>query len=84
MREEEAWWSPRKPEYKPQSPSQALAYLMEEMGEAVQASGKILRWGLDSVNPELPPERQETNRHRLARELRDVETAIWLVRRWVL
>lgn len=54
----------------------ALGKLVEEMGEAQAALGKTLRWGLDSVNPELPVDQQETNRDWLLRELLDVEQAI--------
>lgn len=46
----------------------ALAHLSEELGELTKvlgemqaAVGKIQRWGLQSVNPEIPPEQRETN-----------------------
>lgn len=54
----------------------ALACLVEECGETLAAAGKTQRWGLNSVNPELPPERQETNRDWLLRELLDLDAAI--------
>ena len=54
----------------------ALAHLVEECGEVLAAAGKCQRWGMDSVNPELPAEQQETNRDWLLRELADLEGAI--------
>lgn len=71
-----------KSKYKPDmysSEKKKMGYLVEECGEVLQASGKILRWGLDSVNPELPPEQQETNRAWLLRELQDLKYAVQLV-----
>ncbi len=53
-----------------------LGRLIEECGEVLAAAGKTLRWGPDSVNPELPPEQQETNRDWLLRELQDLKHAI--------
>lgn len=57
------------------TPAQAerLALLLEEMGEAQQAIGKILRHGYDSENPFEPG---PTNRDRLERELGDVRYAM--------
>ena len=54
--------------------AERLAILSEELGEAQQAVGKILRHGYDSRNPfdhDSP-----TNRNNLERELGDVEYAI--------
>lgn len=59
----------------------AIAHLVEECGEVLAAAGKTQRWGLDSVNPELPPEQQETNRAWLLREMNDLEGAITRCRR---
>jgi len=53
-----------------------LGHFVEECGEALAAAGKTQRWGLNSVNPELPPEKQETNRTWLVRELADLEGTI--------
>jgi hypothetical protein len=53
-----------------------LAHLIEECGEVVAAGGKTLRWGLDSVNPLLPPEQQETNEVWLRREMADLRHAL--------
>jgi NTP pyrophosphatase (non-canonical NTP hydrolase) len=56
-----------------------LAVLAEEMGEAIQAIGKILRHGYESHNPdEIVPEdeRPATNRENLEKELGDVVFAI--------
>ena len=69
-----------KPQYAPRTIDQTLGYLVEECGEVLAAAGKSLRWGLDSVNPELPEEEQETNEEWLLRELTDLTRAIRLVR----
>jgi len=53
-----------------------LGHLVEECGEVCAAAGKTMRWGLESVNPELPPEQQETNRAWLLRELDDLTLAV--------
>ncbi|MGH7166790.1 MAG: hypothetical protein ACREIS_14820 [Nitrospiraceae bacterium] len=57
--------------------TERLAILMEEMGEALQAVGKILRHGYESTNPLLPG--SDTNRTDLAHELGDVSAAIQLL-----
>jgi hypothetical protein len=59
----------------------ALAHVVEECGEVLAAAGKCQRWGLESVNPELPPAEQETNRDWLIRELDDLEGAIARLRK---
>lgn len=56
-----------------------LAVLLEELGEATQIVGKILRFGYASVNPLVPRQRQVSNRVRLQRELGDVMCAISLL-----
>lgn len=67
------------------TPAQAerLAILSEEMGEAQQAIGKILRHGFDSHNPDFPlSESPDTvthsvsNRSMLEKEIGDVFFAI--------
>lgn len=58
----------------------ALAHFIEECGEALAAAGKCQRWGMESVNPELPPTLQETNRQWLLRELEDLDGAITRLR----
>lgn len=65
-----------KPEYEPQTLGEKLGYLIEECGEVMAAVGKTLRWGPDGVNPDLPTEQQETNRHWILRELLDLQGAI--------
>ena len=65
-----------KPQYEPKTLPQALGYLVEESGEVMAAVGKTVRWGLESTNPELPPEQRETNRDWILRELVDLEGAI--------
>lgn len=81
---------PKKPEYEPRTEIQRLGYLVEEsgemlvelaalggrMGKMLAALGKTLRWGPQSVNPELPPEEQETNVEWLIREAEDLRAAI--------
>lgn len=59
------------------TPAQAerLAYLVEELGEAIQAIGKILRHGYASYNPDDVAPRS-LNRTKLACELSDVLRAI--------
>lgn len=52
-----------------------LAYLAEEMCEAGQIIGKILRHGYESYDP-TKPGTKPTNRELLARELGDVQRAI--------
>ena len=70
--------SEMKPEYEPKTQSQKIGYLIEECGELLAAVGKTIRWGLDSCNPELPPEERETNRQWVLRELDDVRRAVEL------
>jgi hypothetical protein len=67
-----------KKEYMPLTREQKIGYLVEECGEVMAAVGKTLRWGLDSVNPELPQEEQETNADWILRELKDLKEAIRL------
>lgn len=54
----------------------ALAHAVEEAGEFLAAAGKTLRWGKDSVNPELPEAEQETNVDWLTREMSDLRCAL--------
>lgn len=56
-----------------------LALLLEELGEAQQAIGKILRHGYDNYNPFSHPSSVPTNRQSLERELGDVEYALHLL-----
>jgi len=72
-----------KRQYEPKTLQQALGYLVEEAGEVQAAVGKSLRWGLDSVNPELPEHEQEANAYWVLRELKDLEGAIKRVRRFL-
>jgi NTP pyrophosphatase (non-canonical NTP hydrolase) len=57
--------------------AERLALLLEELGEAQQAIGKILRHGYDGKNPNSPS--SETNRWQLQVELGDVQAAIKLM-----
>lgn len=54
----------------------AMDHVAEEAGEMLAALGKSMRWGLDSVNPLLPPDEQETNRAWLEREIVDLRDAL--------
>ena len=56
------------------TPSEAerLALLAEELGEAMQAIGKVLRHGYESTHPDGGP----TNREALERECGDVRHAM--------
>lgn len=69
-----------KPGYEPKDLGQAISYLIEEAGGTIAAAGKSLRWGLLSVNPELPVAEQETNVAWLVREMRDLERSIRILR----
>lgn len=71
---------PKRPEYTPRTQLQCLGYLTEECGEVLAAAGKSIRRGLDSTNPELPPEQRETNAAWLLREMDDLEAAIAIMR----
>lgn len=42
-----------------------MAAIQSRMAVVLFAVGKTQRWGLKSVNPELPPEEQETNEEML-------------------
>ena len=65
-----------KPEYLRPGFDFALAHAIEEAGEFLAAAGKTARWGRLSVNPELPPEQQETNADWMRREMRDLRGAL--------
>lgn len=54
----------------------AVGKAVEELGELGAALGKTLRWGWDSVNPELPLKDQETNQNWVRREIADVRGAL--------
>jgi NTP pyrophosphatase (non-canonical NTP hydrolase) len=56
-----------------------LAILSEELGEAQQAIGKILRHGYESYNPIVNT--GMTNRRELERELGDIDFAIDMLAR---
>lgn len=54
----------------------ALSHAIEEAGEFLAAAGKTQRFGAQSVNPELPVDRQETNITWLKREMADLRAAL--------
>lgn len=68
-----------KEKYMPKTTAQKLGYLVEECGEVLAAAGKTIRWGLYSVNPELPRAQQEHNRDWLLREIKDLKRALRIV-----
>lgn len=74
---------PQKREYEPRNLEQAVGYLVEECGEVLQAVGKIQRYGWDSRNPDLPPMQQISNARALRQEMRDLEAAIYRVRKFM-
>ena len=53
-----------------------LGHVIEECGEVCQAAGKLLRWGPQSFNPEVPAEDRETNIGWLRREMEGLKEAI--------
>lgn len=55
-----------------QAEAERLALLAEELGECIQAIGKILRHGYESCHPKGGP----SNRTALEREIADVRVAI--------
>ena len=57
--------------------TERLAILAEEMSEAIQIIGKVLRHGYDSANPLI--DQSPTNRQELEKELGDVELIIYLM-----
>jgi NTP pyrophosphatase (non-canonical NTP hydrolase) len=73
-----------------------LSWLAEECNEVAQAINKTIRvyaeidlyndfqYALDCVNPELPAKKQESNRHWILRELRDLKEAIKLAEKLLL
>jgi hypothetical protein len=69
-----------RPEWHPLTTAQKLGYLVQEAGEVQAAVGKTLLLGLDSLNPELPPEQQRTNKKWALFELHDLAGAIHIVR----
>lgn len=68
-----------KDQYKPKTLEQKMGYLIEEAGETMAAIGKAQRWGLFSVNPELPTDQQETNIDWMIRELADLGNAVYIL-----
>ncbi len=78
-----------KDKYIPKTTGGELAWLIEECAEVSQACAKTLRIDLEEENgiedaleggnPELPPEKRETNRDWILREIKDLKAAIALV-----
>lgn len=69
-----------KPKYEPKTVAQTLGYLIEECGEVLAATGKTIRWGVDSANPDIRLDHRESNRDWILRELKDLEGAVMRAR----
>lgn len=59
--------------YRSKTQDQALAHLIEELAESIEAAAKSLRFGLESVNPETDD--PETNLEWLHREMANGDRA---------
>jgi len=59
--------------------AERLALLSEECGECIQAVGKILRHGYDSVHPE-GKDKGNCNRDNLEREMGDILAAMQIMK----
>ncbi len=81
-----------KAKYLPKTTGGQVARLAEEAAEVATACNKTLRiameWdpddfeaALEGGNPELPPEKRETNRDWILREIKDLEHAIKVVKK---
>ena len=64
------------PKYIKHDLASCLSHVVEECGEVLAAIGKTQRRGLNSFNPELPPDQQETNAAWLKREMADLRGAL--------
>lgn len=64
-----------KPGYEPHTPLAILGWVIEECGEVLQTIGKILRFGPNNYNPDVPPEHRETNAQAMRREMGDLAKA---------
>ena len=65
-----------RPEWHPLTTAQKLGYLVQEAGEVQAAVGKTLLLGLDSLNPELPPEQQRTNKKWVLSEREELQGSV--------
>lgn len=59
--------------------AERLALLAEEMGEAIQAIGKILRHGYAAIDPTSRKQHPPTNREMLEHEIGDILAVIELM-----
>jgi len=73
-----------KPEYMRDGLRFARGLVIEESGELTQALGELqsalgksIRWGWNSVNPELPPAERETNAAWVTRAAAQVKAEIF-------
>jgi len=58
---------------------EALIILAEECSEVIKIISKIHRYGLDTIAPWWPGQDPETNQHKLACELGDLQAMIDIV-----
>lgn len=54
----------------------AMGKAVEEAGEFLAAMGKTMRWGWESFNPELEPNKQILNRWWVKSEIADLRGAL--------
>jgi hypothetical protein len=69
------------PEHEPKNLEETFVYSTGEFAECIQAISKAQRFGLEGVDPRLPPEERRTNREQILLELIDAERAIRYLRR---
>jgi hypothetical protein len=62
--------------YLPKDKNGRLFKLIEEIGELNAALGKAGRWGMESFNPELPPDQRVENWQWILDEMQDVRDAL--------
>lgn len=64
------------PKFLPKDLAGKLDHVQEECGEVIVAVAKIKRFGILSVNPNIPVSQQITNKDHLLDELQDLRAAI--------
>jgi NTP pyrophosphatase (non-canonical NTP hydrolase) len=71
------------PGFEPKTPIAIYGHLVEEAGEVLSAIGKILRFGEESYNPFVSPEKREKNIDMMERELLDLKMCIYRIEEFV-
>lgn len=64
------------PKYLQKGFDKCLSHAIEECGEFLAAAGKTQRWGPHSTNPEIPPDKRESNLQWMWREMGDLYQAL--------